>query len=229
MTGQNRVDANPVGAVLAGHLPSHADDRGFGRLIHEKTRSRQQAVDRRDVDDAPGAALDHLGHRKLDRPVDGLDHDVHAGVPVLFRNLNGSTGPGGGHVKGVVDQDVQPSPFPNHPLHGRLQVFSPADVGPQSHRGIAGRLNLPDVPLRCFQIDVGDQNRGPRGGHATGNGASQSLGASGHDGHLVLQSRHHSVLACDFSRLRRRYDSRGAPITVVEENFPFQPLDPAAE
>ena len=45
VAGQNRVDTNPVGTIFTGHLPGHSDDRGLGRLVHQKTGSHQQSVD----------------------------------------------------------------------------------------------------------------------------------------------------------------------------------------
>src|SRR5262249_8550206 len=144
------------------------------------------ADDRRDVDDAAGATLDHVldgGLRQVER-AGQVDRDDL--LPVVVGHLG--HGPVDGDA-GVVHQDVQPAVLLDDVADHATAVFAAADVPVvqgDPATGIGGRHLGEELLGRFGVAPVAGRDFRAVGGEVVADGGADAAGAAGDQGNPVL-------------------------------------------
>src|SRR6185369_16946382 len=129
--GRDGVDANARGAVLAGHRPSEACDRGLASAIRGQASLHEAPDDRSHINDAAAAEALHLWRDGLG----GEEHVAEVGSYALVPVCGGDGLEGVAVVAGgVVNENGNVTDLRACLLDGGAQGFDVAHVAAQEHR-----------------------------------------------------------------------------------------------
>src|SRR5919197_446590 len=175
-SGSDRVDGDPFRADLPRERLRPADHARTDGVRQHKALDRLAHGARRDVDDAPVAALLEVGEAECGQPDDRQEQELDAALYRLGIRVDRRAA---GWPAAVVDEDVDPAEGLDRPVDEPAEIARRADVAADGERCQTFRLALEHVAAPGEHGHVGTlagQRRGDRKPHA-GGGAADDRGA----------------------------------------------------
>ena len=169
------------------HGACEVDDTGLGGGVGALEACRDEAHDRRDVDDATGVALQHVfGCGFADEEQTG-EIDAEDAIPFFdWKGVNVHA-VGHGIDPSVIHEDVDLSVRVDEFCHGGLNGFFVGDIHANSH-GIGGSCC---ELARTIEVDVGEDDFCTVGGECGADGLSDGSGGTGDEGDFILEIYFH--------------------------------------
>src|SRR5438067_5147470 len=180
----DRVACDALVACFHGDRLGQPEQSVLGRHVRRLVRRGDQAVNRRNIDDATPAARVHVRNGVLRQQKRTDQQDANQLLPALFGELLDWRDM---LDTGVVDQDVDAAPLALGPVDQRPTLFAGGHVGPLEDRS----RQAGGERLALLFFEIRDKHARAVIGQVLGNCPTDAAGGAGHQRRLAREIDRH--------------------------------------